>query len=133
MITETDLVIRLIEAAIAADKLGFAVTLESRPRDHIEDGKRAVSVFGRITTALDFDAVDVLGIELRANIGGDAGVRDRHAIEQPRDLMSAANVQLIVDHIRARHIISDHGHAVRLAGAGRGSNLLSVHNGCSSR
>src|SRR5438552_610757 len=78
--------------------------------------------------ALDFNGVYVLGIELRPDVGGNAGVGDGNAVEQPGDLMPAANVDLVVDHVCAGNIVGDHGHAVGLRGSRSIRDLLPVND-----
>src|SRR5207237_5727119 len=84
------------------NKLGFVVTLESRTRRDVENAIRAVAVVGRVASALRLHRVNVLRIDLRTEVAGDIGVRDGNAVDQPGDLMAAANVQLVVDHVRTR-------------------------------
>src|SRR5690349_14562674 len=79
----------------------FGVPGPCRARVGVEDGVRAVAVFGRGAAALHFEDVDVLRIELRPDVAGDVRVRHRHAVDEPSDLVPAAHVQLIVDDVRA--------------------------------
>src|SRR5947209_18597742 len=91
VVSKTDLIIGGIKTAVAGDQFGFAVALESRTRNHVKHAVSAVTVFGRVAAALDFDVIDVFRIELRSNVGRDARVWHGNAIEQPRNLMSAAD------------------------------------------
>ena len=119
-----ELVFGAIEAAVAGDQFGLAIALESGTRDHVEDAISAVAIFGGVAAALHLEVVDVLGIELRPNVGSNIRIGDGNAVNQPRDLMSAANVELIVDHVRAGHVVGDHAQTVGLVGARRLRNLL---------
>jgi len=56
----------------------------------------AVAIFGGVTSALHFDGVNVFGIELRTHVRAMLGVRHGHAVQQPGNLMSAADVELVV-------------------------------------
>src|SRR5690348_1801518 len=128
VISETDLVVGVVEAAVTRNQFGFTVPLESRARDYIENAVSAIAVLGGIAAALDLDAVDVLGIELRADVGCNAGVRNGHAVEHPGNLVSAANVQLVVNYVGSRDIVGDHCHAVGLSGAWSVRYLTAGHN-----
>jgi hypothetical protein len=124
VVAEAYLVIGLVEAAVARRQLGLAIALESGTRDHVKYAVRAVAVFGRVAAALHFDIVDILRVKLWANIRRDAGIRHWNAVEQPRHLMSTANMKLVVDHVSARNIVGDHRHTVGLGCAGSFRDLL---------
>src|SRR5262249_58446314 len=109
------------------------IALKTGAGDYVEDTVGAIAVFGRITAALHFNTVDVLGIELRTDVRGDAGVRNRNSIEQPGNLMASANVQLVVDDVGAGDVIRDHGDAVASRGAGSFGNLTTIDDGGGSR
>src|SRR5258708_5562771 len=127
VVAETDLIVGVVEAAETGDDFGLAVTLEPGARNDVEDAESAVAVLGGVAAALDFNTVDVLGVELRADVGGNAGVGDRHAVEQPRNLMTSANVELVVDNECAGHVIGNHRHAIGVGGA-RGVSDLAAAN-----
>src|SRR6266404_1585986 len=80
----------------------FTVAFETRARNDVEDTVSPVAVLRRITPALDLHDINVFGVELRADVGSDVGVWNGHAVDQPGHLMTAANVQLVVNHIGAR-------------------------------
>src|SRR5438445_566130 len=82
--------------AFIDDRFAFSIALEPRPGYHVEHSVCAVSVLRRITATLNFNEINVLGIELRAHVAGNVGIRNRHPIQQPSDLMPAANVKLIM-------------------------------------
>src|SRR5713226_6695117 len=71
MIAEADLVVGVVVAAVAADEFRLPVALEPRASHDIKDTVGAVAVFGVVATTLNLEIVDVLGIELRADIGRD--------------------------------------------------------------
>ena len=83
MIAEADLIVGVVEAAVVGNEFGLAVALESRARHDVEDSIGAVAVFGIVAAALNFEVIDVFGIELRADVRSDVGVGHGHAIEQP--------------------------------------------------
>ena len=131
MIAEADLVVGVVITAIAADEFRLPVALESRASHDIKDSVGAVAIFGAIAAALNLEIIDVLGIKLRADIGSNVGVGYGHPIKQPRDLVSAANVKLIMDQVSAGCVVRDHVQAVGLVGAWSLSNLLSAdHAAC---
>ena len=116
---EVELVVSLIEISARENKLGFVVTLESRTRRDVENAIRTVAVVSRVTSALRLHRVNVLRIDLRTEVAGDIGVRDGNAVDQPGDLMAAANVQLVMDDVRTRNEISNQRQAVASRSAGR--------------
>src|SRR5207249_8943664 len=116
---EVELVVSLIEISGRENKLGFVVTLESRTRRDVENAIRTVAVVGRVTSALRLHGVNVFWVDLRAEVAGDIGVRDGNAVDQPGDLMAAANVQLVMDDVRTRNEISNQRQAVGSRSAGR--------------
>src|SRR5262249_15828103 len=91
VVAKADLVVGVVVAAVAEDDFGLTVSLEAGAGNDVENSVGAVAIFGGVSTALDFEIVDVLGIELRADVGGDVGVWNGNAIEQPGDLVASAN------------------------------------------
>ena len=87
-------------------------TLKSATRHDVEHRVSAVAVLGGVTAALNFQIIDVLGIELRSNGIGDVGIGNGNAINQPSHLMAAANVQLIVSDVCSGHKVGDQREAV---------------------
>src|SRR4029077_7467260 len=73
------------------------------------------------------NGVDVLRIELWPDGAGDIGIRDRDAVNQPRDLMAAADVQLVVDHVGARYKLRHDVHAVAAKGTRGPFHLIARH------
>ena len=121
-------IVGLVEIAGAEDEFRFAVALESGARHDVEDAVGAVAEFRSVAAAADFEIVDVLGIELRSEVGGDVGVGNGNAVDQPTGLMSSANVELIVGDVGARHEVGDHREAVGAGGAGSAREFLAVNN-----
>src|ERR1700724_2782613 len=73
----TDLVIGLVEISEAGNQIALFISLESRPRDHIEHAVCTVSVVCVIASSLHFHVIDILGIKLRPDIAGNICVWDR--------------------------------------------------------
>ena len=105
-------------------QLAFAVALESVAGKDVEDAVGAVADVGGVAAALGFERVDVLGVDLRADVGGDLGVGDGDAVDEPTGLVAAAHVQHVVGHVGAGHVVGDHLHAVGAAGAGSFVDVL---------
>src|ERR1700682_5978549 len=126
MVSEAELVIGAVKTAVVRHQFGLTVAFEAGTSHYVEDPEGAVAIFGRVASALDLQVINVFGIELGANVGGDIGVGNRHAVEQPCDLVSATDVQLVVDHIRAGTVIGDHGRTVGLVGTGSLGDLLAA-------
>ena len=130
VVAEVELVVGLEEVAGGEDELGLAVALEAGAGDDVEDAVGAVADVGGVAAALDFEVVDVLGVDLRAEVGGDVGVGDLDAVDEPGDLVAAAHVQHVVGHVGAGDVVGDHGHGSwcgRRRGSGRcRSRLTSV-------
>src|SRR6202044_3600068 len=78
--SEIELIVGLVPIAETGDKLRLIVALEAGAGHDIEDSVRAVSVLRIVAAALNFEIVDVFGIDLRAQIGGDIGVGYGHAV-----------------------------------------------------
>ena len=129
MAAAIDLVVGLVVAAVAEDQLAFAVAFETGARDGVEDAVGAVAVFGVVAAALHFHVVEVLGIDLRAHIAGDVGVGHRHAVDQPAVLVAAADVQHVVNHVGAGHVVGDEGQAVGAVGPGSVLNFGAAYQG----
>ena len=100
------------EVAGREHQFGLAVALKAGPRHHVEGTIGAVADVGGVTPALDFEVVNVLGINLRGEVGGDVGVGDLHAVQQPTDLVASAHMQHVMRHVGAWNVVGDHGHAV---------------------
>ena len=115
--SEIHLIVGLVERAEGGDQLAFLIALEASSRDGIEDAIGAVAIGGGIAAALRLQVIDILGIDLRADVAGDVGVGNRNAVDSPGNLVSAAHVKLIVGHPCARNVIGDRGQAVAQIGA----------------
>ncbi len=129
VVAETELVFGAVKAAIAGDQFGLAIALKPGTGDDVEDAVSAVAVFRRVAAALHFQVVDVLGIELGTDVGRNIRIGHGNAVNQPRDLVSTAYMELVVDHVRARNIIGDHVQAVGLIGARSLRDLAPRHQG----
>ncbi len=92
VIAEIDLVVGLMERSEGCIHFHFAIALKARARNHVEHPVRTVAILGRITTALHFQVIDVLWIDLRPNVARDVRIRNRNSVDRPSDLMPAANV-----------------------------------------
>ena len=123
MSSTTDLVIRLVKTSNRGDEIAFVIALKASAWHDVEDSVGAVSVVCVVAAALNFEVIDVLGIDLRPQIVRDIRVGDRDAVDQPVDLVAPSHVQHIVRHIGCRHVIRDHLHAV---GAVRSGSFLDV-------
>src|SRR5216683_4701610 len=129
MATDAHLIVRLVEAARADHQFRVIVALETGPWDNVEHAVRAVPVAGIVAPALDFQKVDVLRVELGSDVTGDVRVRYRHAVNQPADLMTAPDVQLVVRDVRPGHEGRYGLKAVGPISAGRVLDVLAVHEG----
>src|SRR5262249_22809512 len=97
--------------------------------NHVEHTVGTIAVLGVIAAALNLEIVDVLRVELRTNIGSDIRVRHGNTIEQPGNLVSAADMQLIMHHVSAGCVVGDHRHAVGLVSAGCFGDLFTADDG----
>src|SRR6185437_13120796 len=104
---EVHLIVGLVERAEGSEQLTFLIALETRSRDRVEYTIGTVAVSRRVSAALGFEVIDVLRIDLRADIAGNIRIGNRNAVDGPGYLMSTANMQLVVRDPRARDIIGD--------------------------
>src|SRR5689334_20436402 len=118
MVAEVELSVSEVVVAIAGQQLAFAAALEAAAGDDIEHSVSPIAEFRGVASALDLEVVDVLRVKLRTDIAGDIRIWHRHAVNCPGDLMPTAYVQLIVNHVRTRHKVGDHRHAVGSVGSG---------------
>ncbi len=58
----------------------------------VENAVGPVAELRAITATVGFQVIDVFRIKLRSNIAGDVGIGNRNAVDQPTDLVPAANV-----------------------------------------
>ena len=117
VVAEGELRFAGVEVPACNPEFSVAIPLEPIPGQNVEDAVGAVAHIGRITAALNFESVDVLGVNLRADVGGDLCVGNRNAVEEPTGLVAAVHVQHVVRHVSAGHVVGDHLHAERTAGA----------------
>ena len=113
MSSTTDLVVRLIEISSADNEITLSIAFKTISGHDVEDSVRTVSIVGIVAASQNFEIIDVFGINLRPQIGGDVRVGNRDTVNQPFNLMASAHVQHVVGHVRSRHVISDHLQAVR--------------------
>src|SRR6201999_465252 len=108
VIAKAQLVVGLEKIAGAEHQFGLPVSFKSGPRSDVKYSVCPVADVGGITAALDFQIVDVFGVDLRAEIAGDVGVRYFDTIDQPAHLVSAPNVQHVVRDVCAGDVVGDH-------------------------
>src|SRR5262249_31771542 len=101
-------------ATVSGDEFRFPIAFETGAGNYVEGSVSAVAVFGRLAAALNFDDVDIFGIELGANVCRDVCVGDGNAVHEPGNLVAAADVKLVVDHVGAGCVA---GHEVEAIGA----------------
>ena len=126
MVAEAELVVGLEEVAGGEDEFGLAVALEAGAGDDVEDAVGAVADVGGVAAALDFEVVDVLGVDLRGEVGGDVGVGNLDAVDEPCDLVASTHVQHVVSHVGAGNVVGDDGHGI---GAVRAGGLCDIDAG----
>ena len=119
MAAEIDRVIGLIKTSGAEHEFGLAIAFEAGARHHVEDAVGAIALLGAVAAATDFEIVNVLGIDLRADVGGDVGVGHGHAVDEPAGLVAAANVELVVGDVGAGNVIGDQRDGVGAGGTGQ--------------
>ena len=132
VVSERELGFAGVEIARVEKEFGFAVALESIAREDVEDAVRAIANVGAIAAALGFQLVDVFGVNLRADVGGDLGIGDGDAINEPAGLMSAADVEHVVGHIGTGDIVGNHLHAGGCRGSRGFVDHLAGDEGCGS-
>ena len=130
MIAEAQLAVGLVIIADRCYKLALARGFKASARNDVEHAIGAVPQVGSVTAAIDLDRVDVAGIDLRADVAGDVGVGNGDAVDHPVQLMSAAHVQHVVGHVRARRVIGDHGERIGAVCTGRLLDFRAAHHGC---
>ena len=118
VVAEAELVVGLVEVAGGEDELGLAVAFEAGAGDDVEDAVGAVADVGGVAAALDLEGIDILGVDLRADVGSDVGVGDFDAVDKPAEFVAAAHVQHVVGHVGAGDVVGDHGEGVGAVGAG---------------
>jgi hypothetical protein len=122
-----DLVIGLIEISEAGGKIAFPVAFETGPRHDIEDAVRAVSISGLVAASFHLQIIDVLGVNHRAQIGGDIRVGYGDAVNKPVNLVASPHMQHVMGYVGSRHVISDHLQGVGAVGARSLLNILAAY------
>jgi len=125
----TDLVVSLIEISGADHEIAFPVAFKTGAGRDVEDSVGAVAIVGVVAASLNFEVVDILGIDLRAHIVGNVGVGDGDTVDQPLDLVASSHVQHIVRYIGGGHVVCDHLHAVGAVRSGSFLDVLAVQHG----
>ena len=129
MAAKAELIVGLVEVAGGEDEFAFVVALEAGAGDDVEYAIGAVAELSAVAAAIDFDVVEVLGIELGAEILCNGGVDDGNAVEEPAGLVAAADVEHVMRNVGAGYVVGDHGHAVGGVGAGRALDVLAADKG----
>src|SRR5882724_6725628 len=124
VIADADLAVGGMETAVGGSEFDFTAAFESGARNDIEDTVSPVTVLRGVTAALNLHDIDVLGVELRADVGSNVCVRNGHAVDQPGNLVAAANVQLVVNHVGPGCVGCNEFEAVRSGSAWGGLNVL---------
>src|SRR5438270_11216780 len=126
MIAKAELVVSGIEVSVTGNELTLAGALKAGARYHVEDAVGAVARIGGEAAALHLHIINGLGIELRPHVVGAISIGNRHSVDRPGNLVSAAHVQLIVHHGGAGNKVGDHGHSVGAVRAGSLRNLAAA-------
>src|ERR1700683_4938926 len=129
MAAEVKLIICLIPISETGDKLRLIVPLETTSRHDVEDSIRAVTVVGVVAAALNLEIIDVLGVNHRAQIGGDIRVGHGYAVNQPVNLVATAHMQHVVGDVSSGHVVGDHCEAVGAVSTGGLSYIRAVDQG----
>ncbi len=129
VVAEVELVVGLEEVAGGDDELGLAVALEAGAGHDVEDAVGAVADVGGVAAALDLDVVDVFRADLSGEVASDVGVGNFDAVEEPADLMAAADVEHVVGDVGAGGEVGDHGEGVGAVSAGSEGDGLAVDKG----
>src|ERR1041385_6151458 len=112
-----------MKRAKSSHQFARAAALEAGTRNNVEYAVGPVTIGRRVSASLGFQIVDVLGVDLRADIAGDVGVGDGNAVDCPGDLVPATQMKLVVRDICAGDIIGDGIQAVAQVGAGGHSDF----------
>jgi len=99
MTAETEEVVGLVEVSGGDGELGLVIALEAGAGHDVENSVGAVAELRAIAAAIDFDVIQILGIELRPEILRNSGVDDRNTVEEPCGLVAAAHVEHVVGDI----------------------------------
>src|SRR5579862_514247 len=77
------LVVGLKEISGGEDHFTFVIALEAGAWSRVKDAIGTVAVICGVATALCFEVIDVSRIDLRADVAGDIGIGNRHAVDEP--------------------------------------------------
>src|SRR5215470_2476955 len=128
MVADADLAIGGVVAAVGGEQFDFTVALKTGTRNHIERAIDAVAVISGISAAPDLHNVHILGIKLRADIRGNIGVGNGNPVHQPRNLMAATYMELVVNHVGTGSVVGDEVEAIRAGGSGCFGNSLATQS-----
>ena len=92
VVAKAQQVVRLVIVSVAGDEFCLPVAFKSRVWSDVKDAVHAITILGSIAARLGLQIRNVLGIELRPDVGSDVGVGDRNAVNRPCHLMAAANM-----------------------------------------
>src|SRR6185369_4795024 len=92
VVSKADLIIGIVVTSVADHDFTLAVPLETRTRHHVEHAVSTVSIVRGESAALYFQIINIFRVELWPDVGRNAGVRQRHSIDQPRNLMPTSDV-----------------------------------------
>src|SRR5712672_1193593 len=127
MAAKAERVVGLVEISGAEHEFCLTVALEAGARSDVKNTIGAVAELRAVASTIDFEIINVLGIELRAEVGGNIGVGDGHAIEEPTGLVAAADVELVVREVSAGNVVGDHGETVGARGTGSVFDVETAH------
>src|SRR5262249_16275329 len=68
VVAEAELAVGRVMTAVGCDEFGFAIALKSGAGNYVKRAVSAIAVFSGLAAALDFDDVNVLGVELRTDV-----------------------------------------------------------------
>ena len=130
MTSAADLVVGLIKVSGCDHQIALPIALKAGARGNVKHAIGAVAITGVVAALQDFEVVDVFGVNLRPQIGGDIRVGNGDTVNQPQDLVAAIHVKHVVRDIGRGHVIGDHLHAVRAVSSRGLLDVLSVQQRC---
>ncbi len=129
MAAEVELIVCLIPIPEAGDEFRLVVSLETASRHDVEDSIGAVSIVGVVAATLNFEIINVLGVNYGAQIGGDIRVGHGYAVNQPVNLMATAHMQHVMGYVGSGHVVGDHCETVGAVSTGGLSYIRAVDQG----
>src|SRR5664280_3451239 len=101
--SKVQLIVGLTERTVSRHHFRLIVPLKAGSGNDVEHAVRAIAIRGGIPSALGFEVVDVLRIDLGADVARDVGVRNGNAVDRPGHLVAATHDQL---HVRGGHQVT---------------------------